>query len=294
MKRTKTKPKPTKTVLVLGGRGFIGRSIVNNLKAHGTNIIVGSRSGKGPDVRIIKLHKISNVKECELLLTGVDVVINAVGILRQRFGETYDQVHHRAVAHLVHACTNLGIRFVHVSALGLYNPVKSRFLKSKRDGERVIQNSQADWYLCRPSLVDGQGGYGAKWFRKVARWPVHFVPANANGNIAPIKVEDLGAAIAKIALMTHNVRHRYERIFELGGDQIISLKEYLRQLGNSHKQKTINVPVPLARLVSHCFDLLHATPYSFGHYELLKFDNVPVARQTNALLGRPCQVFSNS
>jgi len=42
-------------------------------------------------------------------------------------------------------------------------------------------------------------------------------------------------------------------------------------------------------LASHLLDFLHLTPFSFGHYELLKFDNCPKAQQTELLLGRRCQ-----
>jgi NADH dehydrogenase len=48
------------------------------------------------------------------------------------------------------------------------------------------------------------------------------------------------------------------------------------------------VPVPglLARLVSHICDLAHFSPFSFGHLELLRRDNVPCPNALPRLLGR--------
>lgn len=295
---------PTQTVLVIGGRGFIGRNIVEQLEKFGANVLIGSRNvefaGQHAS-RKARLQELQAPEDCKELLEGVDVVINAVGILRQRSGESYEQVHHLAVNHLVNACADKGIRFLHVSALGLYNPTKSRFLSSKRLGEQAIQNSDADWHICRASLVDGDDGYGAKWFRRVARWPIHFAPANAVAKLAPIHVKDLGEAIAKIALKTDKPKTVHERLYELGGEHEMTVLEYLHVLKQgcapvktqAAKTKTLSMKVPawLARVTSHVLDLLHLTPYSFGHYELLKFDNIPKTQQATLLLGRPCRAL---
>jgi len=292
---------PKQTVLVIGGRGFIGRHIVNQLKIIGANVVIGSRnhqhfqqSPEQGEIRKVRLHELHHSTQCDAFLDGIDIVINAVGILRQRKGETYEQIHHLAVSHLVNACAKNHIKYVHVSALGLTNPVKSRFIKSKRLGENVIQSSQADWYICRPSLVDGDDGYGAKWFRKVARWPIHMIPTNAVTIIAPIHVKDLGEAIAKIALNINPVKTNPQRIYEIGGDKKMTILEYLQTLKGSLPILTIKIPAWFARLSSHLLDLLHLTPYSFGHYELLKFDNYPKTQQARLLLGRPCRELGES
>jgi len=295
LKTTKEKNKQIPTVLVIGGYGFIGRSIVAQLESLGASVLIGSRCLKSPrqlGTRRVVLHELNCQQQCEKLLEGVDIVINAVGILRQRTGETYEQVHHLAVEYLVNACAKKRIRFLHVSALGLLNPTRSRFLSSKLKGELVIQNSGADWAICRSSLVDGEGGYGAKWFRRVANWPIHFSPANAVANLAPINVLDLGEAIAKIALQVGVATKQSQRIYELGGDQQMSVLEYQQILKKGRPLFTIKVPAWIARLASHLLDFLHLTPFSFGHYELLKFDNCPKKRyQTELLLGRACRLL---
>ena len=67
------------------------------------------------------------------LLAGIDVVVNCVGILRQRGAETYEKVHHLAPAALADASNVTSVRrLVHVSTLGLGERVTSRFLTSKR------------------------------------------------------------------------------------------------------------------------------------------------------------------
>ena len=285
--------KINQTVLVVGGRGFIGRHIVKQLKRLGAKVVVGTRNvqhvkfNRDP-VRQVSLHEIHDAQGWVERLHGIDVVVNAVGILRQRRRETYEQVHHHAVALLAEVCEQQDIRLVHISALGLSNPIKSRFSQSKYRGELAIINSGANWALIRPSLVDGEGGYGAKWFRKVAKWPIQAFPSNAKGVFAPVDVDDLGEAIAKVALLMTTAEEE-NRIYEFGGSQKVGLNAYLELLRpDDIKQAAVKLKIPiiLARLMSHLFDVLKVTPYSFGHYELLKFNNYPSVNRLKEVLGR--------
>ena len=286
MNNTKIELNPHQTVLVIGGKGFIGRHIVRQLENWGCDVLVGTRCQnlRSINERKIEIHLIHHESELDKVLKHVDVVVNAVGILRERKGETYDQVHHLAVETLAIACKKRDIRFIHISALGLDNEVKSQFLNSKKDGERAVQRIKGDWYIVRPSLVDGDGGYGAKWFRRVAKWPIHFAPANANGVITPIHVEDLAECIAKIALKADNAVLETDRIYEIGGEHQVTVLEYLKLLEPNVNAFSFKVPAWFSRLTSHIFDLFKITPFSFGHYELLKFDNKPTKNQTKELI----------
>ncbi len=283
-------------VLVLGGYGFIGRHIVEALEVLGAKVLIGTRKRPiSPHERQVSLHRLIQypARHAELL-NNVDVVINAVGILRQRWRENYDDVHHRAISELAHACAKKRVRIIHVSAIGLNNQVRSRFLKSKLDGEHALVNSKADWFLVRPSLVDGAGGFGARWFERVSKWPIYFIPRNARGLMSPIRAQDLGCAVAKIAMLTDEPRPEASRIFQLGGEQVLSLVDYLNDLRQRQANgslikpaRVIKVPSLLARLLSHVCDLLHITPFSFGHYELLKFDNVAHPNRLLELMAKP-------
>ena len=183
---------------MLGGNGFIGRHAVAALTSLDTTITVGTRHPRGrPDGLAelgVRLESLTSPDDWESLIQPFDCVLNCVGILRQRGAETYDLVHHRAPAAIAEACRNRGIRFVHVSALALQHPHRSRFLTSKRYGEEAIERIGGDWAIARPSLLDGEGGFGAAWLRGVARLPIFAVPADANGDIAACLAPDVGEA----------------------------------------------------------------------------------------------------
>jgi uncharacterized protein YbjT (DUF2867 family) len=288
-------------VLVLGGTGFIGRHAVAALLQSGCSVVIGSRQPRYIERRVpglaarcghrwARFERLTQAADWTDLLADIDVVINCVGILRQRGRETYRRVHHLAPAALGAACGSMNLRLIHVSALGLHAGARSRFLRSKLDGEHAVRASGADWRIVRPSLLDGDDGYGAKWLRRVARWPVHVLPADATGRIAALHVADLGEALARLARMASDPDIGEEaRIFELGGPDRYTLADYIAALRGRHgvaPARHVRLPALLARLGSHLCDVLHVTPFSFGHWELLRHDNCPCVNRLPELLGR--------
>ena len=276
-------------ILVLGGAGFIGRHAVAALLGRQHEVIVGSRYPERAarrlpaqahrcERRTVRFERLLTADAWHPLLADIDVVLNCVGILRQRGAETYDKVHHVAPAALADACGMAAVRrLVHVSALGLEQRVTSRFLISKRQGETALRQRSFDWVIVRPSLLEGADGYGARWFREVARWPVHFIPASSQGRVAPLDVDDLGVALAVLC----ELERLPSREIELGGAAQMTIPEYLARLrveqcgANVRPALTLALPHWLARVGSHVCDLLHVTPFSFGHLQLMQRDNVP-------------------
>jgi len=285
-------------VLVLGGAGFIGRHAVAALHAAGAHIAIGSRHpGRHQTaypfaaMRLARFEQLLQPEAWAALLKDVDVVVNCVGILRQRPNESYDHVHHRAPAALAFACAKAGIRFIHTSALGLHERAKSRFLSSKLLGEQAIAASGSDYAIVRPSLLDGEGGFGARWLRGLSRSPVHGIPRGARGGIAAMTATDLGLAFAALAALPSLAGHRE---VELGGNRHYGYAEYLRELRADYTAtRALQLPLPnwMARLGAHACDVLHFSPFSYGHWILLQRDNIPQPNRLAELLGREPQAI---
>jgi NADH dehydrogenase len=274
-------------ILVLGGSGFIGRHAVAALVRRGHAVTIGTRRPAAPHpcpAREAHFEDLGAPAAWAALLCGIDAVVNAVGILRERRRETYERVHHRAVAALAGACALRDLRLVHVSALGLHAEARSRFITSKVSGEHAVAASGANYCIVRPSLLDGEGGFGARWLRRLALLPVHAVPADATGRIAALDVADLGEAIARLCELAVP-----PRTVELGGAAAYTMPEYLDALRAARGlPQAVRIAIPgwLARAASHGCDLLHFSPFSFGHWELMRRDNLPRPNALPALLGR--------
>jgi NADH dehydrogenase len=105
-----------------------------------------------------------------------------------------------------------------------------------------------------------------------------------------MQVDDLAQAVLRL-LQRPAVEiavHAPGRICELGGSVAFSLVDYLRQLrpGTLAPARVVALPHSLTRALAHLCDLLHFSPFSYGHLELLGRDNVPVINALPGLLGR--------
>ena len=283
-------------VLVLGGSGFIGRHAAAALVRRGHKVSIGTRKPRRTARRLppalaacplveAHLEWLITPHEWRRLLRDVEVVVNAVGILRERGRwESFERMHCEAPAALAGACAKLGVRLVHVSMAGLHDWAQSRFLESKLAGERAVAASGADYSVVRPAMLFGEGGFAVRWLQRIAAWPVHPVPAAAKGRIAPLDVRDLGEALAVLCEERNNPRWRE---VDLAGAVRLTLAELLDALRqDSRPALRIKVPAALANIAVRLCDLAHATPLSEGTLELLRQDNAPQSNLLPLLIGR--------
>ena len=274
-------------VLVLGGKGFIGRYVVRALAAKGAEVSIGTRRAKAANELPLILHQLTRSDDWHHVIAPFDIIVNCVGILRERWGEHYADVYLHAPAAIAQACAAQGKRFIHVTALGLHAQASSGFLREKLAGEAAIAKLGGEACIVRPSLLDGVDGFGSRWLRRVAEWPVHFVPVDAQGALAPLDVNDLGEAIAALCSCP---RDALPVSVELGGEAHFQLAQYLKALRTRPVAAfTLQVPAWMVRVAAHALDVLHLTPLSWGHVELMRRDDAPHAGDAYALrhwLGR--------
>ena len=68
--------------------------------------------------------------------------------------------------------------------------------------------------------------------------------------------------------------------------QAWALADYLGALRGRPPWARLRIPDWLCRVVAHACDVVHFSPFSFGHWELLQHDNLPQPNRLPELLGR--------
>ncbi len=144
-------------ILILGGTGFVGRSLCALLAAseQAPQLTVPTRHMSQEALlrmpRPVALFSadIGDPSQLVKLVEGKAAVVNLVAILHGDDTQ-FARVHVDLVRSLVEACKSTGVRrIVHVSALGVDSGRLSRYLRSKAAGETVLEGSGLDVTVLR-------------------------------------------------------------------------------------------------------------------------------------------------
>lgn len=193
-----------RTVLVVGGSGFVGRHIVARLAAAGDRVVVPTR--RRGNARHLFLLPTVDVVEADVndaavvarLVRGVDAVINLAGILNERGGESFAQVHLDLVRSLVAACTAAGVRrFVQMSALNADPAGPSRYQRTKGEAEAAIAASGLDWTIFQPSVIFGREDAFLNLFARLQRFLPVMALAGADVRFQPVYVGDVAECVVR-------------------------------------------------------------------------------------------------
>jgi uncharacterized protein YbjT (DUF2867 family) len=255
-------------IIVFGGAGMLGGAIVRELRSHGHSVVTAGRSKCDITVDFRYEHSADAFAP---LVKDADVVVNAVGILKERGDERFDTVHVAAPRALFEACAREHVaRVVQISAMGAGRlPLASlqaapggRYMASKRAAEAALieamQASSGDAVVVRPSLIMDAQSPSTKFFHQLARLPIMALPGllhPGSAKLAPIQCSDVAEAITRICEHPKSLR----RAIELAGPQELSYREFLTQLRSAlGLGKALWLPLPwwLMRLAAKLVELL--------------------------------------
>lgn len=274
-------------LLILGGTGFVGRSVcgllVDRSGGGGAQIVVPSRRPERakhlqllPTVRMVEADV--HDQDClTALLHGCDAVVNLVAILHGSEAQ-FERAHVALPRTLARACAASGVkRVVHVSALGADSNAPSRYLRSKAAGEVLLAAAGLDLTLLRPSVIFGEHDSFLNLFAQLQSvLPV--VPlAGADARFQPVWVQDVAAAVVKCLDDDSTIG----KTFELVGPEVLTLKQLVQAAGRyaGHVRPVIGLPQALGMLQALAMEMLPGAP-------LMSRDNLASMQVPNVASGK--------
>ena len=274
------------SILILGGSGFIGRSVCEQLvREFGgcANITVPTRRKQhGQAIQILPgltlvQADVNQAGVLQAILPGHDIVINLIAILQGSQAQ-FEQAHIRLPRLLAEACSATGVkRLIHVSAIGAATDAPSRYLRSKAGGEALLlAHAGLALTLLRPSVVFGAGDRFLNLFAKLqAVFPVMPL-AGADALFQPVWVEDVASAIVRCVVDKATAGKTYE----LAGPQRLALRELVQLAGSisGHPRTVLPLPAPLAWAQAVMMELAPGQP-------LMSRDNLASMRVPNVASG---------
>jgi uncharacterized protein YbjT (DUF2867 family)/uncharacterized membrane protein YphA (DoxX/SURF4 family) len=234
-------------VLVVGATGFIGSRLVAAFAAAGHEVRCGSRRAPAAACeRHVPLDytRLPAAAELHDAVAGCQVVVNAVGILRESRSQTFQALHDLGPRALFQACVAARVpRILQISALGATADALSAYHRSKHQADRFLMDQPVDWAVIQPSLVYGTGGSSAGMFDTLASLPITPLPSGGAQSVQPVHIDDLVAAVLRLAESPAALRC----VLPVVGPAPITLREFIGGLrAASGEPPALALPVPQA------------------------------------------------
>ncbi len=273
-------------ILLTGASGFIGKHLVNALSAAGYRVIQVRRTVMDPNDQIAAdFTRDVAAEDWASRLTGIDCVINAVGILREHGSQTFERIHTQAPCALFKACTDARVRrVIQISALGADRGT-SGYFSSKHAADECLAGLPLDWTIVQPSVVYGPGGTSARLFSLLASLPIVPLPGRGEQQLQPIHIDDLAQAI--VALVSDPTSHQ-QRV-ALVGPRPLPLKTFLQRLRDAlGLPAPLFLPMPMAlmRLSANIAQVSSRSLLDRETLTMLEAGNTADPTPTQRLLGR--------
>ena len=272
-----------KNCLIFGASGQIGRNLIRSLTKNNIKVTALTRNvhQKGyilktqanPGYLEIVEGSIFDYELIKKLFSKADICVNLVGILFEKGKNTFTNIHvefPKMISKL--ASTYKLEKFVHLSALGIENAKDSIYAQSKLKGEKEILDNFNKTVIVRPSIVYSvDDNFSTQLMTLLGLLPIFPIYYNGRTKFMPIHCSDLTNSVTKI--ITDDIK---ESIIEFAGPEEMSFKEILKKLLFLIEKKRVLLPMPisLARMTAHIFELLPKPLITNDQLNLLKYDNV--------------------
>jgi NADH dehydrogenase len=252
-------------VFVTGGTGFVGRAVVQALRASGCAVRCVVRRGSERDLQ--GLGAIERIEgdimarqSLEQGMEGCDAVIHLVGIIREQPAArvTFERVHTQGTLNVLQAAAAIGVRrYIHMSALGTRAGARSRYHQTKWAAEEAVRASTLPWTIFRPSVIYGRGdGFVTLLARMIERLRIVPVIGSGRQRLQPVPVAQVAEAFVRALTLDASVKHTYD----IGGPEPVTMLDLIDRVAAAMgRRRPLKVHAPLG-LVRALTRLLHRFP----------------------------------
>jgi nucleoside-diphosphate-sugar epimerase len=260
------------SVVICGATGYIGTHLVARLRSKGVSVKCLLRPNSnattleelGAEISYVELSGSKPLKTSLIeSLAGSSAVVNLVGSISPRRGESLDSMDIRQVAKLVNLCNTCNIpKIVMVTALGTCENADSKYHASKWKAEQELKKSGLAYAILQPSLVYGRQ-VGVRDSKLVKRFmelinsrPIIPLIGGGHNRMQPIFIGDL------IQCIEASLTDKKDGVWQLGGSEVVELKQFIemlmKQLGQS--KPFMDMPIAIARSIAAVCELTQDVP----------------------------------
>jgi len=267
-----------KLVVLIGGSGFLGTRVAQELLAKGARLRVASRHPE----ESWHLKPLANLGQLQFARTnilsgesvaasvaGADAVVNLVGA----FEGDLDAIQGSGAGRVAGIAKDAGAAaFVQISAIGADPESAIRYQHSKGVGENAVADAFPGATIIRPSILFGEDDAFLNMFgnliASIPALPV-FAP---DAKLQPVFVDDVAAAI--IAVLENPALAG--KTYEVAGPDVVTMLELNEKIAAAQDRNRGFLPLPdfVGRTIAKLTGWLPGAPISIDQYEMLAQGNV--------------------
>jgi uncharacterized protein YbjT (DUF2867 family) len=261
-------------VTVFGGTGFLGRRVVRHLHNLGTKVRVVSRHrGRADDDGIEQIAADAHDERCvEAALAGADGAVNAISLYVEHGSDTFHSVHVELAGKIARAARQAGLnRFVHLSGIGANAASPSTYIRSRGEGEAVVQNTFPGAIIVRSAVMfAADDAFLTTILQLLRSLPAYPIFGDGRTRLQPVYADDVAAAIAQILRQGQKPYPAYE----LAGPRVYSYEALLRTIARiaGLRAALMRVPFALWGAVASLTEMLPQPPLTRNQVELMQID----------------------
>ncbi|MEL7591528.1 MAG: NAD(P)H-binding protein [Anaerolineaceae bacterium] len=269
-------------ILVTGGTGFIGRSLIRALINSGEKVRVLLRPSqdspnfpRGVAVEVA-VSSFSDQRSLRAALKDVDVLYHLASAERKGLKGNLNQVDVEGTATLMRACRDSDVkRVLFISHHGADRGSAFPVIKAKGIAENWIINSGVPYTIFRTGAVFGPGDQFTEPITRMLKLTpiVFFVPGEGASLLQPLWVEDLVTCL----LLASEDEKMANRVLPIGGIESLSYAEILKTIMNQTgiKRSLVSLnPDALRRLTLYIDQVYRRLPISIYWLDELAMDRI--------------------
>jgi uncharacterized protein YbjT (DUF2867 family) len=229
---------------------------------------------------------VSDAASLEKATTGVERVIHLVGIIQEKPGATFREIHVDGTRNILEASKRNGVRhFFHQSALGTRPNAISEYHKTKWAAEELVRAGGVPYTILRPSLIYGAGDlFTIRLSEMIRLSPLLPVIGSGRSKVQPIFIDDVVTCILKAVTGDCCVNETYE----IGGPDQLSYEEITIAIADAMgvKRPTLHLPLILMKSLATMFEaVLPKPPVTTDQLIMLQEDTVCNMRDIRDIFG---------
>ncbi len=279
-------------VLLTGATGFIGKNLVNDLKAKNIDFKCLLRRTPSNEALAKKLNlnaiygALEDITALSVATREIDIVIHLAAMLHTSDKTDLKIANVDGTNNLLKACKQNNVKkFIFISSYLALPKFSGYYGVTKRQGEELVKSFGIEYVILRPTMVYGRNDYYLSMISSmVKKRKLVLLP---NFNLQPVHVSDVSKAI--ISSLDQEIKNKE---YLLAGQDMTDFKTFVKMIAShlSLERKTVTVPLWMVKPALFFYQRFNDNLSISQLNDLKKFSSIDISAAKKDLYFDPVSV----